>query len=80
MRRLRCHHCGSEELTLVEFTLEAHSWDEGLVINEFGEIAMLGEAEHSPGDPVPNKSEITCHDCGRVWHPRRGIHGSLGGW
>ena len=69
-KQLRCHHCGSVQLTLKEAHYEWGEWSDGLFIED-GVILAMGEATFSAGDPEPKLTEIECGDCGHAWHPRR---------
>lgn len=76
VRRLRCHRCGSTDLTVAEVCHEHGSFS-SIVVTEDGQLAALDEAVFSAGDIQPKLTRVHCHDCGHNWHPRRNFAGHI---
>ena len=74
MRPLRCHKCGSDDLSLMEVCHEIGTWG-GLLVDDWGTIFATGDAAFQPGEVQPQLTEITCGGCGHIWHPRRTFAG-----
>lgn len=75
MRKLRCHHCGSADLVLLETRYEHAEYDGGLLVNDEGDLEARGEAFYTAGDVQDRLTRIKCDSCGRSWHPRRPFAG-----
>jgi hypothetical protein len=76
MRQLKCHRCGSADLTFFEAYIEHGEFDGPLFVNDKGNIETHFSGCFTQGKPQPHLNRIECGACGHAWHPRRHYDGS----